>query len=258
MRTDIISQRDIDSSASAGSFSSHDLEIETPWHFHDLHQLVYAFEDSVEVESQFARYKVPHQFAVWIPAGSVHRTVIQNVRSGSVFLHREMIVSPADSLRVIPASNLMREMVMYSMRWPINGEDSEDSLTFFRCFANLCSEWINQDVKLVLPSSNDPRINAIIRFTKSQLSSVTLNDVCNKVGMSERSLRRHFQKDMGISWDDFRLRLRIYTAIGELDSTSKPIGIIASDVGYSSQAAFTKAFKAIMGIGPTAYRKSQR
>lgn len=249
--------RSADSVIKAGAFSSDGLEIETPWHFHDLHQLLYAFEDSVEVESQFARYKVPHQFAAWIPAGTVHRTAIQKVRSGSVFLSPDMIAVPDNSVRVIPVSNLMREMVIHAMRWPIGGEDDDFSRAYFTCFAKLCSEWITREVTLVLPSSDDPRINAIIKFTRENLLRVTLHDVCKDVGMSERSLRRHFQKAMGISWEDFRSRMRMYAAIDYLDTTSQPIGVIAAEVGYASQTAFARAFKAMMGIGPTAYRRAQ-
>ena len=242
----------------AGAYNSDGLEIETPWHFHDLHQLMYAFEGSVEVEDQSARYKVPHQFADWIPAGHAHRTAIQNVRSGSIFFSTDMIDWPAINLRVIPVSNLMREMIMHSMRWSIRGEEDDTSVAYFNCVARLCREWITHEVTLVLPSSDDARINAIVDFTRKNLASVTLQEVCKTIGMSERSLRRHFMKAMGISWEDFRLRLRVYRAIDDLDNTKKPIGEIAGDIGYTSQTAFAKMFKAIMGIGPTAYRQARR
>jgi AraC-like DNA-binding protein len=257
MQAPLSPMRSADSVIKAGAFSSDGLEIETPWHFHDLHQLLYAIEDSVEVESQFARYKVPHQFAAWIPAGTIHRTAIKKVRSGSVFLSTDMLDLPVNSVRVIPVSNLMREMVIEAMRWPIDGNDDDFSRTYFNCFAKLSSEWVRREVTLVLPSSDDPRINTIIKCTRENLQNVTLQDVCRDVGMSERSLRRHFQKAMGISWEDFRLRLRMYTAIDYLDSSRKPIGAIAAEVGYTSQAAFARAFKVIMGIGPTAYRRAQ-
>jgi AraC-like DNA-binding protein len=257
MQAKLILMRDSGSAIKAGSFNSEGLEVETPWHFHDLHQLLYSFEDSVEVESQSARYKVPHQFAAWIPAGTVHRTAHQRVRSGSIFFSTDMIDWPASNLRVVPVSNLMREMINHAMRWPIDGSDDAVSRAYFDCFARLCSEWIQQEVTLVLPSSDDRRINAVASFTRDNLATVTLQDVCKRINMSERSLRRHFQKAMGISWEDFRLRLRITKAIDYLDTTDKPIGEIAADVGYSSQTAFAKAFKSVMGIGPTAYRRSR-
>ncbi|TAL02455.1 MAG: hypothetical protein EPO08_07145, partial [Rhodospirillaceae bacterium] len=50
----------------AGAHSSDGWEVASPWHTHDMHQLLYAFEGSVEVEGRSGCYKVPNQFAVWI------------------------------------------------------------------------------------------------------------------------------------------------------------------------------------------------
>lgn len=258
MHADLSPMRAGGSTVQAGAYSSAGLDMETPWHYHDLHQVLYAFEDSVEVISEHARYKVPHQFAAWIPAGFVHRTAIHKVRSGSVFLAPSMIESPVAGVRVIPVSNLMREMIMHAMQWPMSGEDDESRRSYFGCFAMLCRDWLQREVTLVLPSSDDPRITAIADFTRAHLATATLEQVCDAVAMSPRTLRRHFQKAMGLSWEEYRLRLRMYTAIELLDNTSKPIGVVAADVGYVSQAAFAKAFRTIMGIGPAAYRRQRQ
>ncbi|MYM61874.1 AraC family transcriptional regulator [Pseudomaricurvus sp. HS19] len=245
------------SEARAGAYNSGNHDIETPWHYHDLHQLIYAFEGSVEVEGVHGRYKVPNQFAVWIPAGLPHRTSIHGVRSGSVFLSPDMLALPGDSLRVIAANNLMREMIMYAMRWPISGEREPVSEAFFNCFAHLCSEWLEEEVQLVLPATDNRRINAVVGYTRQHLPTVTLDEVCDAVGMSPRTLRRNFRKAMGISWEDYRLRMRMYLAIDTLEKTSKPVWEVAEYVGYGSQQAFYRAFKAFVGMGPTAYRNIQ-
>lgn len=255
MQVDFSPLRAPDSTLNAGSINSADFDIETPWHYHDMHQLMYAFEGSVEVECQSARYKVPHQFAAWIPAGMAHRTAIQKVRSGSVFFSPEVISAAPDKLLVIEASNLMREMMLHAFRWPIDGDSDPVRDVFYDCFAKLCGEWLSQEVPLVLPATDNPRINAVISYTRAHLPTVKLDDVCHAVGMSPRSLRRNFQKEMGISWEDYRLRLRMYAAVEQLDKTRKPIGEIAAYVGYASQPAFSRAFSAFMGMGPTAYRK---
>jgi AraC-like DNA-binding protein len=200
---------------------------------------------------------VPHQFAEWIPAGTVHRTILQNVRSGSVFFRADMIDWPVDRLQVVPVPALMREMIGYSMRWPINGVGDSTSAAFFECFARLCSEWIVQEVILTLPSSDDKRITTIMDFTRADLAGVTLQAVCGVVNMSERSLRRHFLKTTGITWEEYRLRLRMYLAIDRLDNTKAPVGDIAAEVGYTSQSAFARAFKSVMGMGPNAYRSME-
>lgn len=73
-----------------------------------------------------------------------------------------------------------------------------------------------------------------------------------------RSLRRQFASRVGISWEEYRQRLRIHLALDDLDATDKPIGMIAADHGYESQAAFARAFRASIGMSPTEYRRTVR
>ena len=242
----------------AGAYSSDGWEVVTPWHLHDMHQLLYAFEGSVEVEGRSAHYKVPRQFAIWIPAGTIHRTAIHKVRSGSVFFSPDLVECPAGSPRVICVPKLMREMIMYSMRWPLDRPADQISASYFDCFAKLCAEWTSHEVNLILPASADERIDAIMSFTRRHIANVNMYSICHAFGMSERSLRRHFSKSVGMTWEEFRQRLRIYVAIDALDHTTRSVGSIAADVGYASQAAFAKKFRLMMGMGPTEYRRSMR
>ena len=55
------------------------------WHTHDLHQLQYAAEGVVEVETGDAHYLLPPRQAVWIPAGVPHRTTLRRAQTVSVF-----------------------------------------------------------------------------------------------------------------------------------------------------------------------------
>jgi AraC-like DNA-binding protein len=251
-----IKQRLDDSKLQAGALCSSGLEIDSPWHRHDMHQLLYAFQGALTVEGKSGRYKVPRQFAVWIPAGVAHRTTIQRVASGSVYLSRDLLPCSAKTPRVIVAPMLMRQMVMHAMRWPLDrSEDDATSSIYFQCFAKLCEEWIEDEVKLVLPASDQPRIARIMDFTQSHIATVTLADVCKSVGISERSLRRQFASTVGMSWEEYRQRLRIHLALDDLDDTTKSIGTIAADSGYENPAAFARAFRSIMGMSPSEYRR---
>jgi transcriptional regulator GlxA family with amidase domain len=170
-----------------------------------------------------------------------------------------MLPVKADAPRIIIAPLLMRQMVMHAMRWPLDRPaDDATSGVYFECFARLCEEWIANEVKMVLPVSDDRRIAEIMEFTRKHIASVTLAHVCRAVGVSERSLRRQFASKVGISWEEYRQRLRIHLALDDLDATDKPIGTIAADNGYESQAAFARSFRAIIGMSPTEYRLSAR
>jgi AraC-like DNA-binding protein len=247
------------SSLRAGALCSSGRSVDSPWHRHDMHQLLYAFEGALEVEGRNGRYKIPRQFAAWIPAGAAHRTTIQKVASGSIYISPSMLTCGTDAPRVIVAPLLMREMVMHAMRWPLDrAADDATSTVYFECFARLCAEWITDEVKMVLPVSDDRRITEIMELTRRHIAAVTLADVCRAVGMSERSLRRQFTSRVGMSWEEYRQRLRIHLALDELDTTNKPIGAIAASNGYENQAAFARAFRGIIGMSPTEYRDSRK
>lgn len=54
---------------------------------------------------------------------------------------------------------------------------------------------------------------------------------------------------------DYVRRLRLENATFEIKTTSYPILEIALETGYTSQEAFTKAFRKTLGMTPAAYRK---
>jgi AraC-like DNA-binding protein len=239
----------------AGTFLSTGLDVDGPWHVHDMHQLLYAFEGSVEVESEDAGHLIPHQYAAWIPAGAVHRTTIHLVRSGSVFFHPSMVAEAGSHVRVVLVSSLMREMIIGAMRWPITEPVPPIGRAFLESLAMLCSEWIQSEVRLALPTSGDPRIRLAMAFTRQHLATASLSSVCGAAGLSERSLRRYFRSTAGMTWEEYRRRCRLAQAIVLLADRTLSIGAIAARVGFESQGAFAKALRAMTGERPSDYRK---
>jgi AraC-like DNA-binding protein len=254
----LVEMRDPALAAAGGGHNSSGWQVDSPWHYHDMHQLLYAFAGSVDVEGLEASFRIPHQFAAWIPAGVVHRTRIQQVDSGSVFLAGELVPTAGERLRVIRASALLREMIAHGMRWSLGRAEDDDSRAYFACMARLCPEWIADEVQLVLPSCRDPKIEGVIETTRGSLATITFGQVSRKAGLSERSLRRKFSAETGLSWEVYRRRLRILTSIEKIDSSDDTIGCIAADVGYENQAAFAKAFRDTVGMAPSEYRRRKR
>jgi len=245
-----------------GSHCSDGMHVDTGWHFHDMHQLLYAFEGAIEVESARGRHLIPRQLAAWIPAGVPHRTSIHRVRSGSVFFPPAMVGNPGDRVRTVLASGLMRAMIRESMRWPFRQSATDQSATdvstaFFAAMSNLCSEWITRETELLLPRSQDARVTRALEFTRRR-PDVTLAAVCKHAGMSERSLRRHFKADVGLAWEDYRRRARLLDAIALLSDTDVAIGDIAMRCGFESPSAFAKAFRLAIGEAPRDYRNRVR
>lgn len=76
-----------------------------------------------------------------------------------------------------------------------------------------------------------------------------------EIGSSERTLRRLFREETGLSFQQWRSRLRMQVALGLLED-GRPIEVVARSCGYRSRAAFARAFKLETGYSPTEYRSS--
>jgi AraC-like DNA-binding protein/mannose-6-phosphate isomerase-like protein (cupin superfamily) len=231
-------------------------EVVTGWHSHDHHQLEYAFEGVVQVETETARYLLPPQQAVWIPAGVHHSSTLTHVKAVSVFFDPSMGMPAGDRVRVLAAAPVIREMILYARKWPV-GRVSSDSMadTFFEALGYLVVDWLDHETPLCLPTARDPLVAAAMEYTAEHLASVTLTDVCNAVGASERTLRRCFVSVTGMSWRQYLQESRLLKAMALLAGNDDNLITIAMAVGFESASAFTRAFGRYTGESPHAYRQ---
>jgi AraC-like DNA-binding protein len=229
-------------------------DLDSPWHSHDMHQLQYAFEGAIEVEDAHARHLLPRSLAAWIPAGVAHRTSLHRVRCGSILLAPEAVQPAGDRVRIVQVSPLMREMVIGAMRWPLHEPQDATGRAYFAALSLLCAEWIAQETPLSLPTSSDPALREALIYTRANLLHAGVKEVCKTAGLSERTLRRRFRRELGMSWDDYRRRARLVAAAALLSDTALPVGLVAIRVGFESQSAFAKAFRGLTGKSPREFR----
>jgi AraC-like DNA-binding protein len=82
----------------------------------------------------------------------------------------------------------------------------------------------------------------------------TLAHLARAVGLSRTSFAVRFRHSVGEPPMTHLTRLRLSGGAGYLTSTSRTIGDIAREVGYDSEASFSKAFKRSYGRSPGAFR----
>ena len=136
------------------------------------------------------------------PAGLEHQaTMDPDVRTVAVMFDPQMIPHAGDRARILAVSPLIREMMIYALRWPIDRAEGDDvSDGFFRTLADLVVEALDHEAPLSLPTSEHPIVAAAMAFTKEHLQSVSADRVSRAVAVSERTLRRLFQDELGLSW----------------------------------------------------------
>jgi AraC-like DNA-binding protein len=239
----------------AGSYVYSGGDLVTGWHAHDLHQLEYALEGVAEVETHAAHHLLPPQQAAWIPAGLPHCTTLKQVRSVSVFFDPVMVPGVDDRVRILAAAPVIREMLEYAMRWPIDRAASDATAdAFFEALALLARDWLDREAPLCLPTSSDPVVTAVMQYTRDHLRRVTIAEVCAAVSVSERTLRRQFHAAAGMTWRQYLLESRLLHAMALLTESGTTVLHVATEVGFESVSAFTRSFTRFAGETPRAYR----
>jgi len=82
----------------------------------------------------------------------------------------------------------------------------------------------------------------------------TLADLAREVGVSRTILIEHFNTYLGFPPMTYLCNWRMQIAAGMLTNGSQPLVRIAEEVGYQSEAAFSRAFKRFTGVPPSEWR----
>jgi AraC-like DNA-binding protein len=232
-------------------------ELITGWHHHDLHQFEYAFEGVAQVETAAARYLLPPQQAIWIPAGTDHCTTLTRVCTVSVFFDPVLGLRAGDRVRVLAVPPVVREMLLHARHWTIDRPSTTAEVDrFFGTLADLIVGSLDQEEILWLPTCRHPLVVAAIEFTTHhQGDAITLSDVCRAVGTSQRSLRRAFATEVGMPWGQYLLQSRLLHAVALLAQPQPNVLAVATAVGFGSVSGFIRAFRRFTGETPLGYRQ---
>lgn len=99
-------------------------------------------------------------------------------------------------------------------------------------------------------------VKQVIDYMEHNLDSeIDLDKIAKNVGYSKFHLNRIFTNETGCTIYKYLQTWRLTNAAEKLVETSIPIAQIAYEAGYSSQQAFTLAFKQVYQYPPRAYRE---
>lgn len=224
-----------------------------PLHTHAWHQFVYATSGSLVVSVEEALYVITPEQAIWIPQGIEHTTGALN---GAAF--RNLYVADMPPLKmpntctVYTASLLLKALILEIELL----ENTKANLVYWDKVEDLLFEQLNRLTPhdFHLPWANSHKLQIICEaIYQNPADTRTMHDWGQQLGASARTLTRHFEKELGMTFRDWRYRLRLYLALEWL-CTAQPITDIALRLGYASTSAFTYMFREAMGCTPSEWR----
>jgi AraC-like DNA-binding protein len=97
-------------------------------------------------------------------------------------------------------------------------------------------------------------VDAAKQFLHAHLcEAISLNEIAQAVEVSAAYLTDAFTRSEGMSLGRYRMRLRLNRALVDLPRC-KDITGLALDLGFSSHAHFSDAFRSLYGLSPSAFR----
>lgn len=109
----------------------------------------------------------------------------------------------------------------------------------------------------MLAAITDKQVGAALRLMHQEPQDQwTLATLAQRVGMSRSAFATRFHQRVGQTPMHYLTFWRMQQARKLLTETHLGTAAIAERVGYQSEAAFSKAFKKVVGMGPGAYRRN--
>jgi AraC-like DNA-binding protein len=109
-----------------------------------------------------------------------------------------------------------------------------------------------------LAGLRDPFIGkALSAIHGSAARNWTIEELAREVGLSRSVLAERFADLVGLPPMQYLAKWRMQIAAAQLSKGNANIAAIAADIGYGSEAAFSRAFKKVVGVSPSTWRQGR-
>ena len=228
-----------------------------PEHAHGWNQMVYAITGVLTVAVEGHSFVISPEQAVWLPTGLRHRVgSLLGAEFRSLWIAQEAGSGLPETPSVFGVTPLLKALIVEAAE--IDGQEDRNG------YAGRVTALILDQLRRARP------LPGALPWPRGGSSLTTLCEALyadpadprgseawsRQLGMSERTLARRFEAEVGMSLRSWRRRLRLFKAI-ELLGGGLDVTRTAMELGYGSASAFVYAFRTEMGCGPQAYMRGR-
>lgn len=213
-----------------------------PRHKHPWAQFTYAIKGVLVVRTEHASFLAPPQRAVWVPPEVSHE-VITSVRTErrNFFIDPAYVAWSPTTCHVLEVSPFVRELIRVVAALPVEYDEQGQHGRLIQVFLDQIVLLPEAGFSLPMPSTPSLYEYCSRLLHKPDEQHLT-GSIAKASGMSERTMARVFHRETGLSFRDWRVRLRLLVAVEGLEAT-RNVTKTALDCGYDSISAFIAAFK---------------
>ena len=223
-------------------------------HCHRLGHLNFTVHGTMSIDTDGQHMVAPPQYGVWIPPQVQHHCYVQHAAVYRSFYMQPALCADlpqrACILRISPiVRSILADFAQRGLRVPQTPEDLR--------LAEVMADQLRQAKSegSYLPQAQEPALVAVLDGLRTDPGNrQSMAEWAAQVHMTERTLARHCQRELGMSLGEWRQRLRFLRAIDALEAgdTVQQIGF---DLGYGTASAFIAMFQREAGVTPEQYRR---
>lgn len=218
-------------------------------------ELNYALSGVCEFDIEGKRYLSPPHYGIWIPPGVSHEAWNRHdIRYVSVYVAPALCGPLPQAPSTLALPPLLKAILADFAARDVTLPKAEEDLRL----AHVLVDQIRRAPRFesYLPFSEDPMLGPILAALQADPGDRgPAAEWARKAGTTERTLSRRCRDQLGVSFNEWRQRLRVVAALALLDE-GEPVHRIAERLGYGNPSAFIAMFRRVTGASPTQTRRT--
>jgi AraC-like DNA-binding protein len=219
----------------------------------DWGELNYALVGVVEFNVEGMRYLSPPHYAIWLPPDTLHDAWNQHdIRYVTVYVERALCADLPATTSTLSISPLLKAVLADFAARDVTLPETAEDLRLAQVLVDQIR--LARRFDSYLPLSDDVLLGPILRALHEHPGDRrSLAEWARMVKTTERTLSRRCQDKLGMSFNEWRQRLKLIAALALLDA-GRPVQEIARQLGYGNASAFIAMFHRLTGTSPTQMR----
>ncbi|PKH24443.1 AraC family transcriptional regulator [Enterobacterales bacterium CwR94] len=223
-------------------------------HCHAWGQVIFVKCNVLEMQVAGQRLLTPAEFPVWVPPGIEHASYNhKQAHFRTLDIHAELCQGLPPTACLLKVSPIVHAIVEDCAARQVGLPDSEEDQRLCEVLLDQLRQALPQES--YLPHSPDRFLAPMLHALEQDPADNTpLSTWAQRVFTTERTLARRFQTELGMTFSEWRQRLRFVHAISLLEQ-GLTVQDIALQLGYSSSSALIVMFQQLSGTTPERYRQ---
>lgn len=220
---------------------------------HPWGQFVYPRAGVIELTVRSNRYAAPPDFGVWLPPGTEHLARAGDETSYFVLdIDANRCVRLPKRAGVLSVGPIAKAIFLDLQRRQVRKPQSPEDVRLMEVLIDQLS--VSVPVDSFIPMSSDAALRKVLEaLCKNPGDSRTLVEWARYVHSTERTLARRCTRDLGMTFLEWRQRLRLSRAFAML-ADGLAVQVVAQKLGYGTTSAFIAMFQKTIGTTPNVFR----